>query len=506
MTDTHLTIVQGRIAGQIRNGCRSWLGLPYAGDCSGEQRWQPPAGAPHWRFTRSAGTFGQPCVQHGSAMGAQIPGGFGLGSENCLSLNVYAPLRTTTPKPVMVWIHGGGFAVGASSQTWYDGARLAREHDVVVVTINYRVGVLGFLRLCDVTDGRVVATGNEGLLDQIAALRWVQRNIAEFGGDADNVTIFGESAGGMSVASLMTMPDAKGLFHKAIIQSGRGHAAHPIDDANRVGEAFLALLPDDARRNPASASAKSLVDAAAMLHGRMMFDKRLTIMPTRPVVDGTHLPELPITAMRNGNGHEVPLLIGYNKNEWRYFAQVDRAMRRLSHDQMMDRLRYHFRDGQIDTLLQAYAYEPDKERETFRVYSAIFGGAAFVASTRQIIAAHIERQPVYAYRFDRPAPGMGGLLGACHVTEIPFVFGTLDQMGRGVLFEDSPASWRLSQQVRHWWTQFAHTGEPALGQWPTFNDEPGEWRINDTTQFVPAEDTPREQFWRTVSDKQLVNI
>ncbi|MEN7342429.1 MAG: carboxylesterase family protein [Pseudomonadota bacterium] len=503
MTRTTISTVSGRFNGQIRNAARCWLGIRYGRVPS---RWQQPeAQAPH-RFARDCSFYRRPALQHSSAMGAQIPGGFHDGVEDALTLNVFAPLETVRRCPVMVWIHGGGFAVGSASQSWYDGSTLAREHNVLVVTINYRVGVLGFLRLNDITDGRIPATGNEGLLDQIAALEWIQRHIDAFGGDPDNVTIFGESAGAMSISSLMTMPAAEGLAHKAIMQSGNMHAAHSIDNANRVASEFLKALPASVRTNPIKASKEALTDAAATLHGRLMFDERLTIMPTRPVVDGESLPMLPIQAMRDGHAAKIPVIIGYNKDEWRYFAQVDRAMKRLDDAGLRQRLAYHFRPNEVERLLELYAYDPTLERAGFLTYSRIHSDASFIASSKAAIEALASRQPVYAYRFDRPAPGLGGLLGACHVTEIPYVFGTLDQLGHGVLFENSDVSRGLSRDMRQWWCNFARSGEPDFARWPAWQDHPGEWLIDAEQVYANHSHNDIDSFWATISDERRMQV
>lgn len=506
MNETTVETRAGRVRGYLRNKCRSWLGIPYAAIPDGKRRWQPPEPATPWSGIRDAGRYGTPAVQHSSAMGAQIRGGFGDGSEDCLSLNVFAPLAQSELRPVMVWIHGGGFAVGSASQAWYDGETLARENNVLVVTINYRVGVLGFLRLCDVTDGAIASTGNEGLLDQIEALQWVQQNISGFGGDPNNVTVFGESAGAMAIATLCTMPLAAGLIHKAIMQSGSAHAVHDVHQANRVAELFISALPKHSQKDPLTADVPALATAAATLHGRMMFDERLTIMPTRPVVDGTLVPSLPIDAMRHGKAAQIPMIIGWNRDEWRYYVQVDRAMKRLDQDKLIERLCYHFSEDEAAQILMAYDYQPDKSNDAFRVYSEFHGDAAFIVSSRQATAALSAHQPVFQYRYDVTAPGLGGLLGACHVTEIPLVFGTLDAPGHGVLFTNDLENQQTSQAMRQWWASFAETGSPKNGAWANYADQPGQFRINHQPTYAPNTDSKPQQFWATVSDERLMKV
>ncbi|MFK8054058.1 MAG: carboxylesterase/lipase family protein [Woeseiaceae bacterium] len=506
MIDTQINTTLGRVRGYLADGARVWQGVPYATPPLGELRWQPPQPHSPWKGLREAHRYGPPAVQHLSPMGAQIAGGFGVGDEDCLTLNIFSPEHATTKRPVMVWIHGGGFSVGASSQAWYDGTRLARENNTVIVSINYRLGALGFLRLTDVTGGQIPATGNEGLMDQIAALQWIRDNIAQFGGDRENITLFGESAGGMAIASLLTIPAAAGLFDKAVIQSGSAHGVHSLETANRVADQFLKLLPEDARNNPYEADPTSLAEATATINGRMMLDERLSIMPMRPVVDGAFQPDVPAVAMRNGNASKIPVVIGYNKDEWRYFAQVDRAMKRLDHAALHERLTYHFTDAEIDRLLTAYDYRKGQAGETFRVYSAFHGDAAFCISSERAVNALAAHQPVYKYRFDVPAPGLGGLMGACHVTEIPYVFGTLDAIGMNVLFQTGDLAESVSKDVRQWWTQFAATGQPDRARWSSYADHPGKWAIHEQSAYLPAKETLRDHFWSSISDDKLTTI
>src|SRR6202041_2215220 len=240
----------GRLEGEEQTGLFVFKGVPFAAATDGVRRWLPPEQPPTWTGVRDARHFG--AVAHQNPVTNQALAAMKIEqahSEDCMNLNVWTVGLDGARRPVMVWIHGGGFTIGAGSQEIYNGSVLARRGGVVIVTINYRLGPLGFLRLNDVTNGRIPSSGNEGLLAQIAALQWVRDNIAEFGGDPGNVTIFGESAGGMSVGTLLAMPAARGLFHKAIPQSGACHTGAPVARANRTAERVLSKLgvrPDDA--------------------------------------------------------------------------------------------------------------------------------------------------------------------------------------------------------------------------------------------------------------------
>ena len=241
MSENKKTVVRtrdGKVKGSYQEGLYIFKGIPYVAPPVGERRWLPPQPVEPWQGVRQAQTFGATSPQNWSPLNDIIPD-FGVvepRSEDCLYLNVWSPGLDDARRPVLVWIHGGAFNLGSGSQSPYDASKLARRGDAVVVTFNYRLGVFGFLRLDEVTGGKVPATGNEGLLDQIASLEWVHDNIAAFGGDPDNVTLFGESAGAMSIGCLLAMPKARGLFHKAILQSGAGSTAAQLDEAVLVTE------------------------------------------------------------------------------------------------------------------------------------------------------------------------------------------------------------------------------------------------------------------------------
>jgi para-nitrobenzyl esterase len=233
---------RGRVRGQAEAGLAVFRGLPYARAPVGPLRFAPPEPAPAWTRTRDATRFAPSASQNGALIGPVMSLGIGRTAEDCLYLNVWTPAADRRRRPVMVWIHGGAFVLGSGSQMLYDGATLARRGDVVVVTINYRLGAFGFLRLCERFGPRLPATGNEGLLDQIAALEWVRDEIEAFGGDPGQVTIFGESAGAMSCATLLAMPRARGLFHRAILQSGGANFVWPREIATRLADHVVGEL------------------------------------------------------------------------------------------------------------------------------------------------------------------------------------------------------------------------------------------------------------------------
>ena len=383
---TVVTTSRGRLEGRDEGGLVVFRGIPYAAAPEGMRRFAAPEPVAPWPGVRLAQAFGPSAPQNAAEMGPLFRLGLGATGEDCLSLNIWTPAPDGARRPVMVWIHGGAFVLGAGSQFLYDGAALARRGDVVVVTINYRLGALGFLHLAGRLGAELPATGNEGLLDQIAALEWVRDEIAAFGGDPGNVTIFGESAGSMSVATLLGTPRAEGLFHRAILQSGAANYVWPREvaadvadvvlDALGVGgaaalralpverllavqrEVFLAsvlgadhvlqsLSPSGRRlagatflglalaRRPLGAAGAALTRSLAgylrrRQDGRAPGAAALRLaalrgrgLPFQPVVDGRVLPRPPLDAIRDGLARGIPVLVGTNRDESKLFLFLD---------------------------------------------------------------------------------------------------------------------------------------------------------------------------------------
>ena len=320
----------GKVEGEERDGIHVFRGVPFAAPPVGAKRWRAPEREVSWSGVRPAKAFGNVSPQNPLAL--DLLPAFKIAepqSEDCLYLNVWTPGVDGARRPVMVWIHGGAFTIGSGSQSLYESTRLAKRGDVVVVTINYRLGALGFLRLQELTNGRIPSTGNEGMLDQVAALEWVRENIAAFGGDPDNVTIFGESAGGMSVGTLLGMPKARGLFHKAIPQSGACSTANSRERHIFAAQRFAELVGARRRRRAAARkTAAELLAAAARtapIPGQEA-DERLGGMPFQPVVDGEIVPRLSIESVARGSAAGVALLVGSTRDEWKLFAAADPAV------------------------------------------------------------------------------------------------------------------------------------------------------------------------------------
>jgi para-nitrobenzyl esterase len=448
----------GAVSGLEEDGLVVFRGIPYAARPIGERRWRPPAPVEPWTGVRDAHEFGPIAPQLEGARGTAVFGDPTGQDEDCLTLNVWTPGVDGSKRPVMVWLHGGAFVGGSGGGVLYRGDSLARRGDVVVVTINYRLGVLGYLG------------GNWGLLDQIAALEWVRDNIAGFGGDPGNVTVFGESAGGMSVAVLLGTPRAAGLFHKAIVQSGAAAVATE-DRAAEVAAGVYEHLGqsdlDQLRAVPVDDILEAQAEALRPAPGRPL--------PFRPMLDGDVLPRHPLDEIADGLSADVPVLIGTNRDEWKFFGIADVKARDLDDAGLARRLSRTLGD-RGDDVLERYR----KAREArgaavtpSELWFAIESDRIFRAPSMELAAVHAAHQPAtYSYLFTWESPAIGGVLGSCHALEIPFVFGTLANPVVAAFTGEGPAARHLSEQMQDAWLTFAATGDPAVGDldpWPAYD-------------------------------------
>ncbi len=469
----------GKLEGEEQGGLSVFKGIPFAAAPAGPRRWRAPEKPAPWSGTRDARRFGNVAPQNPvlvSALSAMLVEG--EQTEDCLYLNVWTPGVDGKRRPVMVWIHGGAFSIGSGSQAIYDGSVLARRGDVVVVTINYRLGPLGFLRLADLTGGKIPASGNEGILDQIAALEWVRDNIAEFGGDPANVTIFGESAGGMSVGTLLGMPAARGLFHKAIPQSGACHTGAPADRANRTAERILSKLGVA----PSNAEALRALAPGQLLKGTLMTDGKTPDpelgMAYQPVVDGTVMPKTAIDLVAQGSANGVAVMVGSTLEEWKLFAIMDPSLPTLDRKGLAARIGRRISAEAADALIDSY----EKARAQHGASTAIRDLFTAIETDRIFrmpgvrlaeIQGRRERR-VYNYLFEWRSPAMGGALGSCHALELGFVFGTNHLPGMAPFAGSGPAAEKLATQMQDAWLAFARRGDPgcdSIGAWAGYTKE-----------------------------------
>ncbi len=472
----------GRVRGREDGGVLVFRGVPFGAPPTGARRLARPRPADPWGGVRDAFEFGPAAPQHTGIL-ATLTGRLPEGSEDCLNLNVYTSGVTPRPdgsrRPVMVWIHGGGFTIGSGSQTIYDGSSLARRGDVVVVTINYRLGALGFLALPALAETGE-GLGNQGLRDQLLALEWVRENAEAFGGDPRRITVFGESAGAMSVGTLLGTPRAAGLFQRAIPQSGAAHNASPVDRAVETAERLMKALglgPDDLDGLRTKSPAEFLDAQLQVVRDRSAWQKGL---PFQPTVDGDLLPRPPLEAIADGLARDVSLLTGTNLDEWKLFGLSDPRARDLDRAGLLRRcgrnLAHHDDAESLATeLVETYEKARTPHRDTLprELWFAIETDRIFrIPAVRLAEAQLAAGAPVYKYLFTWPSPLLDGALGACHALEIPFVFGMVEHSALGGFVGQGEAAVTLQSKMQDAWLAFAQSGDPetgTLGRWPRYD-------------------------------------
>jgi para-nitrobenzyl esterase len=461
-----VTTTSGRFVGRRGDACDVFRGIPYAADPVGEGRFAPPRPLTRTSDVADATSYGPKCPQADSALEAVLGGGHQVMSEEgCLNLNVWTPRVGTGDRPVMVWIHGGGFQWGSSASPWYDGTAFARDQDVVVVSLNYRLGVLGFGFLGDL-DGGSPLSGSLGIQDIELALRWVRDNVAAFGGDAANVTVFGESAGAMAIGTLLGVPSARGLFRRAILQSGAASSVATIDSARATTEEFTEILGEGRSVSQwRSLPVAALLDAAEKLAAVRPQELRFV-----PVVDGEYLPVHPLTAVASGAAVDVEVLLGTNKDEWRLFSLADPYFPMTTEEDLVRVVTERLGDRATDAITAYRRHDPQRSAPDVRV--AIVGDAVFRIPAIRLAEAHgAAGGRAHMYLFTYASRQAGGLLGSCHGLEIPFVFHTLHQPGAELLTgEDAPTN--LAATMNAAWAAFATSGDPSkngLPSWPLYD-------------------------------------
>ncbi len=463
----------GQISGQQQGGTWTYLGIPYAKPPTGNLRWKPPEPPQPWSSERECVKFGPSGPQPSSS---EVTG---QTSEDCLYLNVWTPAKSTSEKlPVMVWIHGGAFAEGSSTEPFYNRLNLSKQ-GVIVVTINYRLGPFGFLAYPALSkESPHGVSSNYGLEDQVQALKWVQNNIAAFGGNPGNVTIFGESAGAESVDMLLVSPQSKGLFNRAISESGpQWHFGFlpplsSLREAEKTGGQFATALGCSSAADPLAAmrakSSDELIKAWGWTDERVCPPQGMQFFP---VVDAWFLPDQPTTLFKEGKQYDVPVIIGSNKDDGSLFggiaggnkvttAQYESLIRAATGDLTPEVLKMFpaTTDAQVPAALSNLMTQMD-----FASFPRFVAGS--VAKTK----AHS-----YLYQFTRvPPTADGARLGAYHASELPYVFGNLDT-SLGYTQKDQD----LSKAMMGYWTRFAKTGDPngdGQTEWPAYG--PGDQNL-----------------------------
>ncbi|ADD43042.1 carboxylesterase/lipase family protein [Stackebrandtia nassauensis] len=455
---TRVETADGPVRGDDRGGYRTFEGIPFAAAPVGDLRWQPPQPVKPWKDVRKATEPESLCVQ---APDDPVPG---KQSEDCLYLNVTTPDTATPdkPKPVMVWLYGGGFYQGNAAE--YDARRLATEGDVVVVTPNYRLGVFGYFDHPELDDG-----GAYGLADQQAALRWVRDNAAAFGGDADNVTLFGESAGAMSVCAQLTAPDSAKLFHKAIMQSGNCLIEWPSFTEDSRGQSPFESAKDNralGSETAAEANCDKKKDPIACLREQPADELTDRMRDFTPGYGNSVLPRHPAIALRDGDFNQVPIIIGNTRDEAR--TSITGAVESpLSKAAYTEALTEDFGE-RAEAVAREYPPGSDDNGLTYAKVNTDRTWAYSTHRTRQILA---ETVPTFAFEFaDREAPYYPGMVetgyryGAFHGSEVPYLFDI-----HGVDMELSRPQAKLGERMIAYWTRFAATGDPNGGNSPQWS-------------------------------------
>ena len=429
--------------------------------------------------------------------------------ENCLNLNIYAPTITTQKKlPVMVWIHGGGFISGANSLPMYDGAKLAEATNTVVVSINYRLGALGFLRLTDVTDGVITSHGNEGLEDQITALTWIQQHIEQYSGDRHQVTLFGESAGAMSIACLLVMPTAKGLFHRAILQSGAGHTFATKAQANEVAKAFL-VSAKSLGFSPEQLLSLSTSQIAA-IQGHFLAQpqnyQRFGIIPFKPVLDEQTLPLAPYEAITQGCAVDIPIICGSNTDEWTLFAAM--LKQNIQDPQIVDQwlisLVGQQQLNEVKQLMTKQCQQRDIEPTPQNLLNETLTQFWFTQPAYRLVKAQTQAGgQAYQYSLARKTviPGFG----CTHVTDIGFIFAHTSAAFHG----QEPRVEQLIREFQSTWGQFAHSSIPTHPDiiWPNSNiNAPQHLLFGHENSSIEPNDLQSSECWSQISDQQLAGV
>ncbi|MGI9589754.1 MAG: carboxylesterase/lipase family protein [Myxococcota bacterium] len=477
----------GRLEGAEGRNVQVFRGIPYARPPIEGLRLRAPVPVEPWGDVRDATQFGKAAPQVGRA-NRLIRSFIGVAdvaqSQDCLYLNVWTPAVDAGRRPVMVWFHGGAFMMGSGSTVLYDGSQLASEGNAVVVTCNYRLGALGYLNWRGLASG----TGDElpetnlGLRDQIAVLEWVRDHIHCFGGDPEKVTIFGESAGGMSVGTLLGTPSACGLFHRAILQSGAAHNVASREQAAATARQFFDTLDIESP----SREALERLPVSELMGAQLRTTTELGlvegILPFQPSIDDDLLPEHPLEAIRKGMSRDVPVLIGTNRDEWKLFLVGDPRAIGIGEEQLTRRFERVFaRLGDRGSELAKRAFKTyyrvwgPRGGQGGERWAAFQSDRLFHYPASRLADLHcMHSDKTWAYLFEWSPPIIGARLGACHGLELPFVFGTLRAPLLRPLGLFSRSAGQLSGRMQRAWVEFARTGCPAhedFPEWPSYSLE-----------------------------------
>jgi para-nitrobenzyl esterase len=468
----------GQVQGLVLEGIHTFKGIPYGAPPTGKFRFLPPRKPAPFTGRIDATAFGAPAMQMASGSTSEPTSDFGLllktvfptpaemkiDNEDCLFLNVWTPgVGDGKKRPVMVWFHGGGYAYGSGSWPVYDGENLSRRGDVVVVTVNHRLNVFGYLHLAEILGSDYAGSGNAGMLDLVLSLEWVRDNITAFGGDPGNITIMGESGGGSKVSHLMAMESARGLFHKAVIQSGPGLTSTPKEEATANAKIILDRLgigdPEKDLAKLQTVTADEIL-AAASAGGEIRFG---------PVLDGTVLKRHPFTPDAPAISDDIPVIIGYNKDEMTIFQASEPWFGKLTEEELHQRVEAMPKGPELLKALRILHPDYSPTHLFSAISSTRFTFGSQVLAERK---AARKKAPVYMYMLTWETPVRGGILRTPHTLDLPFMFDTVYKsiplVGAG------PEPQKLADQMTSAWIAFAKTGSPntrEIPEWPVYDSE-----------------------------------
>ena len=454
----------GKIQGYMKDSLEIFKNIPFAEPPIGDLRFMPPVEKKSWDDLLDATEYGF-CAIQGYTPLEDWFGKLKPESEDCLNLNIWTPATDDKKRPVMVWIHGGAYIMGGGIDPMYDGSYLAKRGDIVVVTINYRLGIFGFLY-------GPGAIPNAGMLDQVMALKWVHDNIEAFGGDPNNITIFGESAGGYSVLTLAALPATKGLIKRVISQSP---PVFKDETTEKVSKSIMRSL--DVKKGDLDGLRKIPADQLIKVQNKVL--GKLTLgMSFKPMIDGDIFPNPPLKAIKNGEWKNIDLMIGTNLEEFKLFAAAPEF-------QGMDDEKL---ESMASGILVMGGVDKEKAKEIVEVYKKegegsslldilmiLLSDAMFRIHSCNNLEAQSKHQPnTYNYLFNMKSPLMGGKLGACHALELPFVFGTINLPRMDEFSGKGPDVERVSEEMMDAWISFARNGNPnaeSIPDWPAYETE-----------------------------------
>lgn len=460
------TIVQttsGPVLGDSENGVDVFRGIRFAQTPVGRLRFRPPEPVVPWSYVRPAQDFAPACPQ---LVGIDpTENNNSVMAEDCLAVNIWTPKVDSRKRPVMVFIHGGAFVEGSARNTWYDGTSLARTGDVVIVTLQYRLGVLGFLELSEIAGEEFAESGNLGILDQIAALQWVKNNIERFGGNPKNVTIFGESVGATSVGILMAVPGARGLFQKAILESNSAvRVGHDLAHATELARAFMKI---------AGASSVADLQRMTMLQIRdaqqKLFETQFGDSSFGPTWDGIVLLRPAMAMLLAGMGARVPVLLGTNLDEIRYWSTIE--------DLPLEKKPESLLESQVAAILGPKA---KAAIGVYRKTNVTYGDAVihlgtdllFRMTSIRMAEALSALQPTYTYLFTYRSSSPVAKYDSAHSMELPFVFGVIDDLDAIAVIGRDPHREKLMHEIQRAWINFSRYGDPnspGLPSWPKYD-------------------------------------